>query len=93
MKKTELRQALTEYQELAAQISTLEKQKAAVADRIKAHMDAAGVDELQVDDTTARYKAVTSNRFDSKDFQVAHKRLYNMFCKPQTVQRFTVVTT
>ena len=53
-------------------------------------MDAAGVDEMQVDDTTARYKEVTSNRFDSKAFAAAHKRMYAMFCKPQTVRRFTV---
>lgn len=54
MKKTELRKAMNEYQQIAAQIAQLEKQKAAVADRIKAHMDAAGVDEMQVDDATAR---------------------------------------
>lgn len=90
MKKTELRKALNDYQELAAQIAQLEKQKAAVADRIKAHMDAAGVDEMQIDDTTARYKEVTSNRFDSKAFAASHKRLYAMFCKPQTMRRFTV---
>ena len=91
MKKTELRKAMNEYQQIAAQIAQLEKQKAAVADRIKAHMDAAGVDEMQVDDaTTARYKEVTSNRFDSKAFAAAHKRLYAMFCKPQTIRRFTI---
>lgn len=90
MKKTELRKAMNEYQQLAVQIAQLEKQKAAVADRIKAHMDAAGVDEMQVDDATARYKEVTSNRFDSKAFTAAHKRLYAMFCKPQTVRRFTI---
>ena len=54
MKKTELRKAMNEYQQIAAQIAQLEKQKAAVADRIKAHMDAAGVDEMQVDDATDR---------------------------------------
>ncbi len=90
MRKNELRKALNQYQELTSQIAELEKQKAAVAERIKAHMDAAGVDEMQVDDTTARYKEVTSNRFDSKAFAAAHKRMYAMFCKPQTVRRFTV---
>lgn len=90
MKKTELKNALAQYQELAGQIAELEKQKAAVAERIKAHMEAAGVEELQVNDTTARYKEVTSSRFDAKAFQQAHKRLYCMFCRPQAVRRFTV---
>lgn len=90
MKKTELKNALTQYQDLAAQIAELEKQRAAVAERIKTHMDTAGVEELQVDDTTARYKEVVSQRFDAKAFQEGHKRLYTMFCKPQAVRRFTV---
>ena len=90
MKKTELKNTLAEYQEIAAQIAELEKQKAAVAERIKAHMEAAGVEELQVDDTIARYREIVSQRFDARAFQQAHKRLYGMFCKPQAVRRFTV---
>ena len=38
MKKSELRKALGEYQALAAEIATLEKERAAVADKIKRHM-------------------------------------------------------
>lgn len=75
---------LDEYTELTRQIAGLEARKQAVADRIK---DAMGD---QCGDYAARYKAVTSSRFDTKAFQQAHKRLYTMFCKPQTVRRFTV---
>ena len=88
MKKTELRKAMNEYQQLAVQIAQLEKQKAAVADRIKAHMDAAGVDEMQIDDATARYKEVTSNRFDSKAFKAEHADLYSQYSKQTTATRF-----
>lgn len=90
MKKNELKTALDEYQALQQQIAALEKQKAVLADRIKNHMDAAGVEELQIGDTTARYREVTSHRFDTQAFQQAHKKLYTMFCKPQAVRRFTV---
>ena len=79
---------LDEYTELTRQIAELEARKQTVADRIK---DAMGdAEEIQCGDYTARYKAVTSSRFDAKAFQQAHKKLYTMFCKPQTVRRFTV---
>ena len=79
---------LDEYTELTRQIAGLEARKQAVADRIK---DAMGdAEEVQCGDYAARYKAVTSSRFDAKAFQQAHKKLYTMFCKPQTVRRFTV---
>lgn len=90
MRMNELKNALDEYQALQQQIAALEKQKAVVADRIKGHMDTAGVDELQIGDTTARYREVISQRFDAKAFQQAHKKLYAMFCKPQAVRRFTI---
>ena len=90
MKKAELKAALEQYRALSMQAAELEKQKAAIADRIKAHMEGAGLDEVQVGDTVCRYREVTSSRFDNKAFAASHSRLYAMFCKPQTVRRFTV---
>ena len=53
--------------------------------------DAMGeAEEVQAGAYTARYKAVTSSRFDAKAFQQAHRKLYSAFCRPQTVRRFTV---
>lgn len=88
MKKSALRDALAQYKSLAAQIEQLEKERAAVADRIKKAMGE--VEEMQMDDTTIRYKPVTSSRFDAQAFRQAHSRLYAAFCKPQTVRRFSV---
>ena len=90
MKKSDLEKAMGEYQELQQQIAALEAKKAQVADQIKAYMEKAGLEEIQVGNSTARYKEITSTRFDSKAFATAHKRLYGMFCKPQTIRRFTV---
>lgn len=83
-----LAKTLDEYAALAQQIAELEAKKQAVADRIKAAMGEA--EEVQCGDYTARYKAVTTSRFDAKAFQQNHKKLYTAFCKPQTVRRFTV---
>lgn len=88
MKKAEMKNALNQYQSITEQIAALEKQKAAIAERIK---DAMGAEEeLQIDDSTIRYKAVTTNRFDVKAFQTIHKKLYAAFLRPQTTRRFTV---
>ena len=88
MKKAELCRALDEYTALARQIAALEKEKAAVAQRIQQGM--AGAEEIQAGDYIARYKPVTSSRFDVRAFAEAHKKLYAMFCRQQTVKRFTV---
>ena len=77
---------LDEYTALAQQIAALEAQKQAVADKIKDAMGEA--EEVQAGAYTARYKAVTSSRFDARAFQQAHKKLYSAFCRPQTVRRF-----
>lgn len=88
MTQKTLAKNLDEYTELTQQIAALEARKQAVADRIK---DAMGdAEEVKCGDYTARYKAVTSSRFDAKAFQQAHGKLYTVFCKPQTVRRFTV---
>ena len=88
MTQKTLAKNLDEYTELTRQITALEAKKQAVADRIKDAMGEA--EEVQCGDYTARYKNVTTSRFDTKAFQQNHKRLYAAFCRPQTVRRFTV---
>ena len=88
MTQKTLAKHLDEYTALAQQIAALEAQKQAVADKIKDAMGEA--EEVQAGAYTARYKAVTSSRFDAKAFQQAHRKLYSAFCRPQTVRRFTV---
>lgn len=88
MKKSELRKAIDGYQTLSEQIAALEEQRTTLADKIKRHMGDA--EEMQIDDTTIRYKSVTSSRFDTKAFQTAYTALYQQFCKAATTRRFTV---
>lgn len=52
-------------------------------------MKGLGVDELKSDEHKATYKAVTSNRFDSKAFKAdGYEELYKEYSKPQTSMRF-----
>lgn len=88
MTKKTLKKNLDEYAALARQIAELEARKQAVAERIKAGMD--GLEEVECGGYIARNKTVTTSRFDTKAFRAAYEFMYNDFCKPQTVQRFTV---
>ena len=88
MKKADLRRRIAEYQTLSAQIAELEKQKEAVAAKIKRGMGDS--QELQVDDFIIRYKEVVSRRFDSTAFRAAYADLYNQFTRASTSRRFTV---
>lgn len=47
-------------------------------------------EELQAGIFKARYKAVSSNRFDTKAFKSAHSDLYEQFTKQTKGYRFSV---
>lgn len=88
MSKITLKKTLDEYTALCEQIADLEAKKQALADTIKHNMGES--EEMQAGRHIVRYKAVTISRFDTKAFAQSHKKLYSLFCKPQTVRRFTV---
>lgn len=57
---------------------------------VKAKMTADGIDTLIGDEHKATYKAVVSNRFDSKAFKAdGYEELYKAYQKPSTSMRFT----
>lgn len=82
-KVKKLKELKTFADELAAEITAIE-------DELKAEMTAQNVEEMTVDVFKLRYKAVTSNRFDSKAFQATHAELYAQYTKPTTYRRFSV---
>lgn len=82
-KVRKLKELKTFAEEVAAEITAIE-------DEIKAEMTAQGVEEMTVDVFKLRYKAVTSNRFDSAAFKVTHAELYSQYTKPTTYRRFSV---
>lgn len=88
MKRAELKKQIADYQSIAAQIADLEKAKEAIAEKIKKHM---GENELeQIDNIVIRYQTITSRRFDTKEFQKSHERLYKNFLKTSTTKRFSI---
>lgn len=91
MTQKTMKKNLDEYASLTRQIAELEARKQAVAERIKAGMN--GQEEVECGGYVARNKAVTTSRFDAKAFKAVYGCLYSDFCKPQTVQRFTVAAT
>ncbi len=82
-KVRKLKELKTFADELATEITAIE-------DELKAEMTAQNVEEMTVDVFKLRYKAVTSNRFDSKAFQATHAELYAQYTKPTTYRSFSV---
>ena len=82
-KVRKLKELKTFADELATEITAIE-------DELKAEMTAQNVEEMTVDVFKLRYKAVTSNRFDSKAFQATHAELYAQYTKPTPYLRFSV---
>ena len=90
MTQRTMKKNLDEYAELSRQIAALEARKKAVAERIQQGMGNA--EEMQIGPYTARWRPVTSSRFDAAAFKAIHAELYTAFCRLQTVKRFTVAT-
>lgn len=82
-KVRKLKELKTFAEEVAAEITAIE-------DELKAEMTAQNVEEMTVDVFKLRYKAVTSNRFDSTAFKATHAELYAQYTKPTTYHKFTV---
>lgn len=90
MGQHELVSAVKELQELRRMQEELSAEIDALQDRIKSHMDAAGLEALTVDAWKVSYRAVTSTRFDTAAFKKAMPELAERFTKTTTSRRFTV---
>lgn len=76
--------------ELEKEIKELQAQVDGIKDEIKSDMRASESDEVDLGDYVIRYRAVTSNRFDSTAFKKAHSKMYAAFCNQTTSMRFTI---
>lgn len=90
MSTNELTAKVRELKELQALIEEATAEAEAIKDELKAHMKAAGTQEMTVDVYKLRFTTVTSSRFDSSAFKATHGELYKQFCKPTTSTRFCV---
>lgn len=90
MSTHELAQKVKNLKELQQLIEEATAEAETIKDELKAHMKAAGSQEITVDVFKLRYTSVTSNRFDSAAFKATHGDLYTQYCKPSTSMRFSV---
>ena len=90
MSQNEIITTVEELQELRRMQEELEAEITALQDRIKAHMDASGVDQMTAGAFKVSYKAVTSNRVDTAALKKALPELAQQFTRTTTTRRFTV---
>ncbi len=90
MRNTEIRQTVTELQELYAQADLLKAKITAREALIKEEMDARETEELNLGNVIIRFTSILSNRFDTTAFKRLHKDLYNEFIKQVASRRFSI---
>lgn len=90
MKNQELRNTVTELQELYAQAALLKAQITEREAMIKEEMEARETEELNLGNVIIRFTSILSNRFDTTSFKKLHTDLYNTFIKQVASRRFSI---
>lgn len=90
MSTNELQTEVTELKDLKALAEELQAEITALEDELKAECIKQGSEELQAGIFKVRYKAVSSNRFDTKAFRMAYSDLYEQFTKQTKGYRFSI---
>lgn len=90
MSQNEIITTVEELQELRRMQEDLEAEIAALQDKIKAHMDASGVDQLTAGAFKVSWKEVKSSRLDTAALKKALPELAQQFTRTTTTRRFTV---
>lgn len=76
--------------DLEIQKKSIEKQMADLQEEIKKEMEARGSEEASIGDWIVRFKAVMSNKFNSKAFAADHPILYKKYVASSQTMRFTI---
>lgn len=90
MKNQEIRQTITELQDLYAAQDVLKAQITEREQAIKEEMENRETEELNLGNVIVRFTSVLSNRFDTTSFKKLHKDLYNEFIKQVYSRRFSI---
>ena len=90
MSQKEIITTVEELQELRRLQEDLEAEIAALQERIKAHMDASGVDQLTAGAFKVSWKEVKTSRVDTAALKKALPELAQQFTRTTTTRRFTV---
>lgn len=79
-----------ELKELKNMRDELDEEIKALEDELKEEMDFRGVEELPAGPFKIRFKAIISNRFDTKAFKATHAELYSQYAKESKSRRFSI---
>lgn len=90
MSTKELNSKVRDLKELQAMIDELEAEAEAITDAIKAEMQARGVNEMQADVFTVRWKEVSSSRIDTSALKKELPEVAARYTKVTTAKRFTI---
>lgn len=88
MSINELTANVSELRELRRMADEIQAEIDAIQDKIKAHMNAAGVDTLAGVDYKITWKTVSSSRFDTTAFKKENPEIAAMYTKTSTIKRF-----
>ena len=75
---------------LEAKLEELKELKEEKESQIKALLDKAGIEELEVGAYTIRFTNVVRNNFNTSAFKKKYLELYNSFIKQTNYRKFTI---
>lgn len=81
---------IQKYIEWKALEEEAKKEREAIEAEIKAEMEEAGTEEMEVGRFIVRFTSVISNRFNTTEFKKAYPEVYKAFTKAVASKRFTV---
>ena len=90
MSNIEIQGKVNDLRELRRMAEELQGEIDAIADAIRAHMNAAGADELTGADYKITWKPVTSDRLDTAALRKALPEIAERFSKTTTSRRFVL---
>lgn len=90
MSQNEIISTVEELQELRRMQEELNAEVEDLQNKIKAHMDAQGTEQLTAGAFKVTWKAIKSIRFDSAAFRKAMPEIAERFTKTTTTRRFCV---
>lgn len=90
MRNQEIRQTVSELQDLYAQVESLKAEITARESLIKDEMDSREIEILDLGNVIIRFTSVLSSRFDTKAFKQDFADIYALFTKQVASRRFSI---
>ncbi len=90
MGQKELTATIERIRELEAQQDAINAELEGLKDTVKAYMVSQGTERVLIGGYKVNYTKYTTSRFDSKEFKVDHKDLYEQYTKKTEARRFTI---